>query len=95
MQWFFKKGALAYSTDSEKGKAIDYQGSKLPSGGTNDGAYWIDLPTNDDARNNVKKGDIESAELYVHVKTALGGAKFPSSWELPSGIIHTWNRSKE
>ncbi|KAG4914037.1 hypothetical protein JHK86_054470 [Glycine max] len=73
VQWFFKNGALVYSRDSEKGKAIDYQGSNLPSGGTNDGAYWIDLPTNDDARNNVKKGDIESAELYVHVKPALGG----------------------
>nr|KYP42743.1 hypothetical protein KK1_035847 [Cajanus cajan] len=73
VQWFFKNGALVYSKGSEKGKAIDYQGSNLPSGGTNDGAYWIDLPTDDDDRNNVKKGNIESAELYVHVKPALGG----------------------
>ncbi|KAG2395266.1 hypothetical protein LR48_Vigan10g155700 [Vigna angularis] len=32
-----------------------------------------DLPSESDARNNVKKGDIESAELYVHLKPALGG----------------------
>ena len=73
VQWFFKNGALLYSQSSEKGKAIDYQGSNLPSGGTNDGAFWIDLPTDDEARDNLKKGNIESAELYVHVKPALGG----------------------
>ncbi|XP_027351721.1 uncharacterized protein LOC113862747 [Abrus precatorius] len=73
VQWFFKNGALLYSKGSEKGKAIDCQGSNLPSGGRNDGAFWIDLPTDDDARNVLKKGNIESAELYVHVKPALGG----------------------
>ncbi|XP_061371332.1 hypothetical protein At1g04090 [Gastrolobium bilobum] len=74
VQWFFKNGAALHAEGSEKGQAIDYQGSNLPSGGTNDGAFWIDLPTNNDARNNLKKGNIESAELYVHVKPALGGA---------------------
>ncbi|CAL0316621.1 unnamed protein product [Lupinus luteus] len=74
VQWFFKNGALVYSEGSVKGKAIDDQGSNLPSGGLNDGAFWIDLPTDNDARNYLKKGNIESAELYVHVKPALGGA---------------------
>ncbi|KAK7269159.1 hypothetical protein RIF29_21875 [Crotalaria pallida] len=73
VQWFFKNGALLYSEGIEKGKAIDYQGSNLPIGGANDGAFWIDLPTDKDARNYLKKGNIESAELYVHVKPALGG----------------------
>ncbi|QCD77613.1 uncharacterized protein LOC114186608 [Vigna unguiculata] len=73
VQWFFKNGALLCSRGSEKGKAIDNEGSNLPSGGTNDGAFWIDLPSDSEARNNVKKGDLESAELYVHVKPALGG----------------------
>ncbi|KAF7817803.1 vacuolar protein sorting-associated protein 62 [Senna tora] len=75
VRWFFKNGALLYAEGSEKkGKPIDYRGSNLPSGGTNDGAFWIDLPSNDDnARNDLKKGNIESAELYVHVKPALGG----------------------
>ncbi|CAJ1976269.1 unnamed protein product [Sphenostylis stenocarpa] len=74
VQWFFKNGAVLYAAGSSKGKAIDYEGTNLPSGGTNDGAFWIDFPTDEDARNNLKKGNIESAELYVHVKPALGGA---------------------
>ncbi|KAI4350075.1 hypothetical protein L6164_010598 [Bauhinia variegata] len=73
VQWFFKNGALLFEEDREKGKAIDYWGSNLPCGGENDSAFWIDLPSDDDARNNLKKGNIESAELYVHVKPALGG----------------------
>ncbi|CAJ2628495.1 unnamed protein product [Trifolium pratense] len=72
--WFFKNGALLYAAGSTKGKAIDYHGSNLPAGGCNDDAFWIDLPTDEDARNNLKKGNIESAELYVHVKPAFGGA---------------------
>ncbi|KAG4908539.1 hypothetical protein JHK84_057086 [Glycine max] len=74
VQWFFKNGAVLHAAGNKKGIAIDYQGSNLPSGGTNDGAFWIDLPTDADARNNLKKGNKESAELYVHVKPALGGA---------------------
>ncbi|KAL1339822.1 hypothetical protein AAHE18_U068700 [Arachis hypogaea] len=74
VQWFFKNGALLYSANGKKGSAIDYQGSNLPSGGTNDGAFWIDLPSDNDAKNYLKKGDIESSELYVHVKPALGGS---------------------
>ncbi|CAL5208426.1 unnamed protein product [Lathyrus oleraceus] len=72
--WFFKNGALLYTADNAKGKAIDYDGSNLPCGECNDSAFWIDLPIDEDARSNLKKGNIESAELYVHVKPALGGA---------------------
>ncbi|KAF5735222.1 hypothetical protein HS088_TW15G00722 [Tripterygium wilfordii] len=71
--WFFKHGALLYEDGKNKGEPIDYRGLNLPCGGENDGEYWIDLPTGDDARNNVKSGNLESAELYVHVKPALGG----------------------
>ncbi|GKV07067.1 hypothetical protein SLEP1_g18875 [Rubroshorea leprosula] len=73
VQWFFKNGALLYKYGKVKGEPINYQGANLPFGGKNDGAFWIDLPEDDDARNNVKKGNLESAELYVHVKPALGG----------------------
>ncbi|KAK8542957.1 hypothetical protein V6N12_015532 [Hibiscus sabdariffa] len=73
VQWFFKNGALLCEDGKLKGEPIDYRGSNLPCGGTNDGAFWIDLPGDDSARNNVKKGNLESAELYVHVKPALGG----------------------
>ncbi|CAL9154070.1 unnamed protein product [Musa hybrid cultivar] len=72
VSWFFKKGATLYKKGIKLGEIIDSEGSNLPLGGTNDGEYWIDLP--DDDRNNlVKRGNIGSAELYVHVKPALGG----------------------
>ncbi|OVA02315.1 Vacuolar protein sorting-associated protein 62 [Macleaya cordata] len=70
--WFFKNGAMLYKKGDLVGFPIDSQGSNLPNGGTNDGEYWIDLP-NDDSRSIVKCGNLESAELYVHVKPALGG----------------------
>ncbi|XP_058094961.1 hypothetical protein At1g04090-like [Magnolia sinica] len=70
--WFFKNGALLYKRGKLTGEAIDSSGSNLPGGGKNDGEYWIDLP-NDDQENYVKQGNIDSAELYVHVKPALGG----------------------
>ncbi|KAK5786187.1 hypothetical protein At1g04090 [Gossypium arboreum] len=73
VQWFFKNGALLYKDGKVNGEPIDYLGSNLPSGGTNDGAFWIDLPRDDNARKNVRNGNLESAELYVHVKPALGG----------------------
>ncbi|KAA8538968.1 hypothetical protein F0562_025660 [Nyssa sinensis] len=70
--WFFKNGALLYRNGKVKGEPIDSRGSNLPSGGKNDGEFWIDLPE-DEERNYLKSGDIESSELYVHVKPALGG----------------------
>jgi hypothetical protein len=73
VQWFFKNGALLYQDGNQKGEPIDYRGSNLPSGGKNDGAFWIDLPNDDEARGNLKNGNLESAELYVHVKPAMGG----------------------
>ncbi|GAB2287184.1 hypothetical protein Dimus_021568 [Dionaea muscipula] len=73
--WFFDNGALLYRDDDgeAKGDSIDSTGSNLPSGGSNDGKYWIDLPGNEDKRNNLIYGNLESAVLYVHVKPALGG----------------------
>ncbi|KDP26464.1 hypothetical protein JCGZ_17622 [Jatropha curcas] len=70
--WFFKSGALLYKAGDLKGEPIDVSGSNLPAGGTNDRAFWIDLP-NDDRRETVKYGNLESAKLYVHVKPANGG----------------------
>ncbi|EEF40403.1 conserved hypothetical protein [Ricinus communis] len=73
VQWFFKNGALLYQDSKPTGESIDYRGLNLPSGGENDGEYWIDLPSKDEARENIKRGDLESAELYVNVKPAIGG----------------------
>ncbi|KAL6968140.1 hypothetical protein U1Q18_033943 [Sarracenia purpurea var. burkii] len=72
ISWFFENGALLYRSGQSVGEEIDAAGSNLPGGGTNDAAYWIDLPC-DDRREIVKKGNLGSAVLYVHVKPALGG----------------------
>lgn len=70
--WFFKNGAQLFKAGSLYGEDIDANGSNLPGGGTNDGEFWIDLPS-DDRREIVKHGNLESAKLVVHVKPALGG----------------------
>ncbi|XP_057456799.1 hypothetical protein At1g04090-like [Lotus japonicus] len=71
--WFFSNGAMLYRKGVSKGEGIDASGSNLPGGGTNDGQFWIDLPNNDQSRRFLKRGDMNSARLYVHVKPALGG----------------------
>lgn len=72
VDWFFSNGAMLYRKDVSTGEEIDAIGSNLPSGGTNDGQFWIDLPR-DNRRDFLKRGDLKSARLYVHVKPALGG----------------------
>ncbi|KVI07364.1 uncharacterized protein LOC112510257 [Cynara cardunculus var. scolymus] len=71
--WFFENGALLYRKGKSDGISIDIRGSNLPKGGKNDGEYWLDLPENVNDEICVKNGNLESAELYVHVKPALGG----------------------
>ncbi|KAM7526678.1 hypothetical protein LguiA_016580 [Lonicera macranthoides] len=71
--WFFKNGALLYKDGKANGISIDSRGLNLPAGGTNDGKFWVDLPDEDDERDFIKNGNMESARLYVHVKPALGG----------------------
>ncbi|XP_017969567.1 PREDICTED: uncharacterized protein LOC18613065 [Theobroma cacao] len=72
VSWFFKNGALLFKKGDLEGECIDVNGSNLPSGGRNDGEFWIDLPSGD-RKNNVRLGNLGSAKLYVHVKPALGG----------------------
>ncbi|XP_004505614.1 hypothetical protein At1g04090-like [Cicer arietinum] len=72
VDWFFDNGALLYRKGVSTGERIDATGSNLPCGGSNDGQFWIDLPS-DDRRDFVKRGDLKSARLYVHVKPAVGG----------------------
>lgn len=72
VDWFFNNGALLYRKGVSTGEGIDAAGSNLPSGGTNDGQFWIDLPS-DNRKDFVQRGDLKSAKLYVHVKPALGG----------------------
>lgn len=72
VDWFFSNGALLCRKGTCTGEGIDATGSNLPSGGSNDGQFWIELPS-DDRRDFIKRGDLNSAKLYVHVKPALGG----------------------
>ncbi|XP_050208261.1 hypothetical protein At1g04090 isoform X2 [Mercurialis annua] len=72
VSWFFENGSLLYRADDSTGEPIDVSGSNLPADGTNNGEFWIDLPC-DDRRDTVKKGNLESAKLYIHVKPANGG----------------------
>lgn len=72
VSWFFTNGALLFKAGQSVGEPIDAKGSNLPAGGSNDLGFWIDLP-GDDRRDIVMRGNVESAELYVHVKPAFGG----------------------
>ncbi|KAK9075041.1 hypothetical protein SSX86_003360 [Deinandra increscens subsp. villosa] len=71
--WFFNNGALLFRKGKSDGISIDPAGSILPQGGKNDGEFWMNLPEDDNELSFVKHGNLESAELYVHVKPALGG----------------------
>ncbi|KAG8380400.1 hypothetical protein BUALT_Bualt06G0011400 [Buddleja alternifolia] len=103
VSWFFKNGALLYKEGRDKGLAIDSKGAILPGGGINDGEFWLDLPEDDEDRDSVKSGNIESAELYVHVKPACGGTftdvamwnfcPFNGPATVKAGLFHyTFNR---
>jgi hypothetical protein len=74
VSWFFKNGAALYRRGGDAaGEEIDGEGSNLPGGGCNDGECWIDVPSGPRGR-AVCRGDIDSAELYAHLKPAMGGA---------------------
>ncbi|XP_018847497.2 uncharacterized protein LOC109010970 [Juglans regia] len=75
VRWFFVNGALLYHKGEEsKPVPIEPNGSNLPQGGSNDGAYWLDLPVDAGAKERVKKGDLGNSQVYVHVKPMLGAS---------------------
>ena len=70
--WCFDAGAMLHSKDSSIPPVrIKSDGSNLPQGSTNDGAFWIDLPE-DETRDSVKKGKLETAKVHIHVKPLYG-----------------------
>lgn len=71
--WFFENGALLYQKGSQTPTPVAADGSNLPQGGGNDGGYWLDLPVDGNQRENVKKGDLAGAKVYVQAKPMLGG----------------------
>jgi len=72
VSWFFENGALLYKRGVQMAELITCNGSNLPPGGSNDGEYWLDLPADGRAK-EIKLGNLQSAEVYVHIKPALGG----------------------
>ncbi|XP_057955447.1 hypothetical protein At1g04090-like [Malania oleifera] len=75
VSWFFTNGALLYTRGRELNPdRVDPTGANLPLGGSNDGAYWLDLPVDGAVKEMVKKGNLQSFEAYVHVKPVNGGS---------------------
>ncbi|KAK6158533.1 hypothetical protein DH2020_005847 [Rehmannia glutinosa] len=73
VNWFFTNGALLYKKGEESNPSpIEPNGSNLPQGGSNDDSYWLDLPVDEQAKEKVQNGDLQSAEVYLHVKPILG-----------------------
>ncbi|PWA54594.1 Vacuolar protein sorting-associated protein 62 [Artemisia annua] len=74
VDWFFQNGALLYHKGDESNPIpISQNGSNLPQGGSNDDTYWIDLPKDGSSKERVKKGDLQDANAYFHVKPMYGG----------------------
>ncbi|CAF1804482.1 uncharacterized protein LOC106396618 [Brassica napus] len=74
VNWFFSNGALLYKKGEESNPVpVEPNGSNLPQGEANDGLYWLDLPVASDARKRVQGGDLQSMEVYLHIKPVYGG----------------------
>ncbi|KAL2517287.1 Plant protein of unknown function (DUF946) [Abeliophyllum distichum] len=73
VNWYFNNGALLYTKGEESNPVpIEPNGSNLPQGSSNDKTYWLDLPVDENAKEKVKKGDLASSEVYLHVKPMFG-----------------------
>lgn len=74
VDWFFQNGALIYRRGNESNpNPVQKNGSNLPQGGSNDDAYWLDLPRDGSSQDRVKKGSLQDASAYFHVKPISGG----------------------
>ncbi|KAL8227970.1 hypothetical protein R6Q57_015554 [Mikania cordata] len=73
VNWFFQNGALLYQKGLETSPSpVKPDGSNLPQGGSDDGSYWLDLPADDSAKERIKKGDLDNANAYFHIKPMFG-----------------------
>ncbi|KAI3694221.1 hypothetical protein L1987_77183 [Smallanthus sonchifolius] len=74
--WYFSNGVMLYDAGDESNPIpVEPTSSNLPQGGSNDGAYWLDLPVDEVERERVKKGDLQTCEVYIHAKP-MSGATF-------------------
>nr|XP_043626929.1 uncharacterized protein LOC122598396 [Erigeron canadensis] len=73
VSWYFQNGASLYKKGLENMPIkVELDGSNLPQGGYDDGSCWLDLPTDNSAKEKVKKGNLESANAYFHIKPMFG-----------------------
>ncbi|CAN1243326.1 Hypothetical protein At1g04090 [Linum perenne] len=57
VDWFFNNGALLFERGKETNPIrIDQNGLNLPQGGSNDGAFWLDLPADGAAKDRPASG---------------------------------------
>ncbi|KAI9078138.1 hypothetical protein K1719_039906 [Acacia pycnantha] len=74
VNWFFANGGLLYKKGDESHPTpIQPNGTNLPQDPNNDGSYWLDLPADEDNKERVKRGDLQSSKAYLHVKPMFGG----------------------
>ncbi|KAL1818770.1 hypothetical protein ACET3Z_013639 [Daucus carota] len=75
VNWYFQNGALLFSKGNESSPTpVEPMGSNLPQGGSNDGAFWLGLPNDKTASDKIKKGDLQGASAYLHIKPMLGAS---------------------
>nr|POF15059.1 hypothetical protein CFP56_45279 [Quercus suber] len=73
VEWFFENEGLLYKKGDEANPVtILPDGSNLPQGGSDDNAYWLDVPPDSDARDKLEREDFAKAKVYVHVKPMFG-----------------------
>lgn len=76
--WFFTHKTMLYRKGGKsKPVLIESDGVNLPQCvvSQDQDEYWINLPSKKEAKEKVKKGDLESAEAYFHIKP-MHGATF-------------------
>ncbi|KAI9078145.1 hypothetical protein K1719_039913 [Acacia pycnantha] len=74
VNWFFANGGLLYKKGYESHPTpIQPNGTNLPQDPNNDGSYWLHLPADEDNKERVKRGELQSSQAYMHIKTMFGG----------------------
>ncbi|KAI5656476.1 hypothetical protein M9H77_25269 [Catharanthus roseus] len=88
VNWYFEKGAKLYTKgENQNPVSIEKNGSNLPQGGSNDGNFWIGLPIDEKSKEEIKKGNLQSSEVYLQIKPIFGG----TFTDIPIWIFYPFN----
>ncbi|KAI9078116.1 hypothetical protein K1719_039884 [Acacia pycnantha] len=75
VNWFFANGGLLYKKGYESHPTpIQPNGTNLPQDPNNDGSYRLDLPADEENKERVKRRELQSSQVYMHIKPMLGGS---------------------